>query len=101
MDNVNPSQIDLKHSAINTHLDDTSLNALVISADREDVYGLVVAFDERVALGYVESEDGSKYMFHCVSLIDGSRSVDIGQNVIFDVTAGHRGIYEATRIKKI
>jgi cold shock CspA family protein len=47
--------------------------------------GKVIAFDEHVGLGEVESTDGEVYLFHCVEIADGSRTIDIGAAVEFDL----------------
>jgi cold shock CspA family protein len=62
--------------------------------------GRVVAFDEHVGLGRVEADDGRTYPFHCTQLADGSRTVDVGAVVRFDVVAGHLGRWEAARVEK-
>ena len=58
--------------------------------------GSVVAFDEHVGLGEVESsDDGRRYPFHCTQIADGSRTIDVGAAVTFEVVAGHMGQWEA------
>ena len=47
--------------------------------------GTVTAFDEHVGLGEVRSEDGDVYLFHCVEIADGSRTIDVGAPVEFDL----------------
>jgi cold shock CspA family protein len=47
--------------------------------------GKVIAFDEHVGLGEVESADGEVYLFHCVEIADGSRTIDVGAAVEFDL----------------
>lgn len=47
--------------------------------------GIVSDFDEARGLGVVTSSTGSRWPFHCVSLADGSRSVDKGAAVRFSV----------------
>lgn len=64
--------------------------------------GVVVEFDEHVGLGVVESTDepGRRYPFHCTQIADGSRTIDVGASVTFDVIAGHRGEWEATSVAR-
>ena len=62
--------------------------------------GRVVEFDEHVGLGRVEGDDGRVLLFHCTQLVDGSRSVDVGAAVRFEVVAGHLGQWEAARVEK-
>lgn len=66
---------------------------------RGPVSGRVESFDPAVGLGIVAGEDGRRYSFHCTRIADGSRAVDVGANVEFDVIAGHLGQWEATAIR--
>ena len=59
--------------------------------------GVVVGFDEARGLGTIESDDVS-YPFHCTALLDGTRTVEVGASVGFEVRPGGRGRWEATRI---
>jgi hypothetical protein len=47
--------------------------------------GQVVAFDAHAGLGDIKDQQGTVWPFHCVSLSDGSRSVEIGAHVKFTV----------------
>lgn len=47
--------------------------------------GQVVAFDAHAGLGEIQDQQGKAWPFHCVSLSDGSRSVEIGAHVKFVV----------------
>ena len=40
-------------------------------------------------------DDGSSYGFHATAIADGSRRIEVGTTVVFTVTPGHRGLYEA------
>jgi cold shock CspA family protein len=55
----------------------------------------VASFDPRRGLGVVEDEDGTSYGFHATEIADGSRRIDVGTTVVFTVSPGHRGLYEA------
>ena len=59
--------------------------------------GTVTEFDADVGLGAVESE-GVSYPFHCVEIADGSRSIDVGTEVTFDLLCKF-GRYEAASIQ--
>jgi len=61
--------------------------------------GIVAAFDEPRGLGTIEAEGGS-YPFHCTALADGTRTVDEGTAVTFEVRAAGMGRWEATRIQR-
>ncbi len=75
--------------------------------------GVVSAFDEARGLGTVtggvrdeENEgavdgDGRTWTFHCTAIADGSRTIEVGARVAFDVVPGHLGRMEATRVTKL
>ncbi len=60
--------------------------------------GTIVDFDEHAGYGTVRGEDGHEYFFHCTAIVDGTRTIDPGAPVIFDVVPGHHGRWEARRI---
>ena len=60
--------------------------------------GTVSSFDEPRGLGEVVGEDGATYPFHCTQIADGSRTIDEGTAVTFEVVAGRRGRWEAARL---
>ena len=62
--------------------------------------GTVEEFDDPRGLGTIRGEDGSAYPFHCTALVDGTRTIDEGAPVDFEVVAGRMGRWEATRIAK-
>jgi cold shock CspA family protein len=47
--------------------------------------GRVIDFDEHVGLGHVAADDGTEYLFHCVEIADGTRRIDVGAAVEFDL----------------
>jgi len=47
--------------------------------------GTVTEFDEALGLGVIDSDDGTAFGFHCVSIADGSRLIDVGTRVSFGV----------------
>jgi cold shock CspA family protein len=57
--------------------------------------GRVASFDPRRGLGAVEDENGTSYGFHATAIADGSRRIAVGTAVVFTVSPGHRGLYEA------
>lgn len=57
--------------------------------------GTVVEFDERTGLGVVESTEGGRLVFHCTQITDGSRRIEIGTTVRYEVVPGNRGVWEA------
>ena len=60
--------------------------------------GEVVAFDEAVGLGTVRADDGTVLPFHCTAIADGTRTIEVGTRVVFDVAAGGRGRWEASSL---
>jgi cold shock CspA family protein len=61
-------------------------------------HGRVRAFDEEAGLGSITGADGHEYPFHCIEIADGSRTIDIGTDVSFDVLAKF-GRWEAANIR--
>lgn len=57
--------------------------------------GTVSAFDDPVGLGEVLDDAGRSYGFHCTAIADGSRTIEVGVAVRFEVHAGHVGRLEA------
>jgi cold shock CspA family protein len=58
-------------------------------------HGRVSSFDATRGLGAVDDDDGASYAFHATAIADGSRRIDVGATVVFTVTPGHGGLYEA------
>lgn len=64
----------------------------------EPLRGTVTAFDEHVGLGTVTAADGTEYLFHCVEIADGSRTIPVGTAVAFERLA-KLGRYEAASVR--
>jgi len=47
------------------------------------IRGSVITFDPDAGLGTVRADDGADYLFHCVEIADGTRSIDVGAAVEF------------------
>lgn len=58
-------------------------------------HGRVTTFDPARGLGTVDDDDGTTYGFHATAIADGSRRIEVGTIVVFTVSPGHRGLYEA------
>ncbi len=58
-------------------------------------HGRVASFDPARGLGTVLDDDGASYDFHATAIADGSRRIDVGTTVVFTVSPGRRGLYEA------
>jgi CspA family cold shock protein len=62
------------------------------------VTGTVAQFDVEKGYGSVRADDGTVYFFHCTAISGGSRTIDEGRRVTFEVVAGHLGRWEAAEI---
>ncbi len=60
--------------------------------------GTVTEFDDPKGWGTVTSDDGTELFFHCSQIADGTRTIEVGAEVRFDVVAGPRGRWEASAI---
>ncbi|MEZ5323017.1 MAG: cold shock domain-containing protein [Microthrixaceae bacterium] len=63
--------------------------------------GTVSTFDDPRGVGTVETDDGVAVSFHCTSIADGSRTIEVGTRVAVSVRPGHRGCWEAARIEPV
>jgi cold shock CspA family protein len=63
------------------------------------VTGSVSAFDVERGLGEVTADDSTVYPFHCTVIADGTRTIEVGTQVDFEVVAGPLGRWEAASIK--
>ncbi len=61
--------------------------------------GRVVAFDEHRGLGELTADDGTVLAFHCTAIADGTRTIDVGTEVTFELTPGALGTYEAAALR--
>lgn len=62
--------------------------------------GSVTAFDEESGLGIVTADDGTTFCFHCVEIADGSRRIEVGATVAFELLA-KLGRYEAAHLSVV
>ncbi|MGH9048643.1 MAG: hypothetical protein ACRDY4_02820 [Acidimicrobiia bacterium] len=62
-------------------------------------HGRVVDFDEHRGRGEIES-DHDRFPFHCTAIADGSRTIDVGATVDFEVVPGPLGRWEAGSIER-
>jgi cold shock CspA family protein len=62
--------------------------------------GTVVEFDDEGGYGTVreDGDAGTGRFFHCTAIADGTRTIEVGAEVQFDVVAGLRGVYEARNL---
>jgi hypothetical protein len=59
--------------------------------------GVVAEFDAATGLGTLLGDDGVQHRFPCIEIADGSRSIEVGAEVGFDLLPKF-GSYEAARI---
>ncbi|MFN8023362.1 MAG: hypothetical protein U0Q03_17680 [Acidimicrobiales bacterium] len=62
--------------------------------------GSVVQFDREVGLGEVEAADGTVYPFHCIVIADGTRTIEVGAAVAFELLP-KLGRWEAAAIRPV
>ena len=60
--------------------------------------GTVRAFDDAVGLGTIVGADDVERRFHCIEIADGSRSIELGAEVSYDLLAKF-GRWEAANIR--
>lgn len=65
---------------------------------RRSLIGSVVRFDREVGLGEVEATDGAIYPFHCIVIADGTRTIEVGVVVTFELLP-KLGRWEAAAIR--
>jgi cold shock CspA family protein len=56
-----------------------------------EIAGVVESFDDRRGDGYIQSDDGERLYFHCVEIIDGSRTIPVGVRVTAQRRVGRLG----------
>jgi len=61
--------------------------------------GVVSNFDESAGLGTISGADGVDRRFHCIEIADGSRTIQPGTEVSFDLLAKF-GRWEAANIRR-
>jgi cold shock CspA family protein len=65
------------------------------------IRGVVTEFDDPRGLGTVTADDGTTFPFHCTAIADGTRTIEVGAVVAFDVVPGRRGRWEATQLSTV
>ncbi|MDY7103447.1 MAG: hypothetical protein S0880_19860 [Actinomycetota bacterium] len=60
--------------------------------------GTVLSFDDPRGIGVVGDATGEVAPFHCTAIADGSRTIEVGAPVGYDLVAGRLGRWEASRI---
>jgi cold shock CspA family protein len=62
---------------------------------------MVTEFDAERGLGTVTGDDGRAVPFHCTAIVDGSRFIEVGTAVLYDVAPGHLGRVEGRRLRPL
>ena len=60
--------------------------------------GEVITYDAAAGYGTIRGTDGREWWFHCTSITDGSRQIDVGASGVFSLVPGHSGRWEAVGI---
>jgi cold shock CspA family protein len=63
------------------------------------VTGVITSFDEARGDGWLSADDGGKYYFHCLAILDGSRSIATGARASGLRVVGHLGRDEVTEVR--
>ncbi len=60
--------------------------------------GVVTEFDEGKGWGTVRADSGDEHFFHCTSIADGTRRIETGTEVRFEIVPGNLGRWEAVEL---
>lgn len=63
--------------------------------------GTVTDFDDPKGWGTVTAAGGDEHPFHCSAIADGTRSIEVGTEVTFQIAPGPLGRWEARAIAAI
>jgi cold shock CspA family protein len=63
------------------------------------VTGVVTEFDEPAGIGTVTADEGGEHFFHCTAIADGTRTIEVGARVRFEVVPGRLGRWEASDLR--
>lgn len=65
------------------------------------MHAVVDQFDFARGDGFVTDEQGRRFYFHCVTISDGTRSIDVGAPVTARESVGHLGRDEVCEVEKL
>lgn len=65
------------------------------------ITGVIEQFDERRGYGYLRSDDGHRFFFHCVNIADGARTISVQVRARGDRSVGHLGHDEIVNVKAV
>ena len=60
--------------------------------------GAVIDFDAHRGYGTIRDVDGREVFFHCTRIADGTRTIEVGTDVTYELVPGHLGRWEAAAI---
>ena len=63
--------------------------------------GRVTEYDDQKGYGTITADDGRELFFQCTRIADGTRTIDTGAGVTFEIVPGHGGRWEAAAITKL
>jgi hypothetical protein len=63
------------------------------------VFGRIESFDEARGDGVLVSDDGRHFYFHCVVILDGTRTIPVGVRATAVRHVGHLGRDELTELE--
>jgi cold shock CspA family protein len=69
----------------------------VTTRERSEHTGTVSSFDAPRGVGVVVDEEGTEYPFHCTAIADGTRTIEAGTRVHFEIAPG-LGRWEAAAL---
>ena len=61
-------------------------------------FGTVAGYDDAAGYGELVDAAGERWWFHCTAIADGTRTIEVGTRVTYDVVPGRRGQWEAQRV---
>lgn len=62
------------------------------------VEGVVEAFSDSRGDGFVIANSGARYYFHCVTIADGTRTIEVGAKCTARRIVGHLGVDEVADV---
>lgn len=63
--------------------------------------GTVTAFDDAAGYGTITDSAGDEWFFHCTAIADGTRTIEVGTLVAFEVVPGRLGRWEAADVRPV
>lgn len=81
-------------------VNETRINNVAGPARYGRFHGVVAVYESDSGLGIAESA-GDRWLFHCTSIVGGSRSIEAGTDISFEVGPGGPGRFEAFEITQL